>query len=93
MITRIEVTMMFQVKMGIRNMVMPGARIVMMVVMKFTAPRMVPNPLSARPNTHKSPPIPGVNVVLDSGAYAVHPNEAAPCGVRNPATAMSEPKL
>ena len=35
---------MFQVKIGIRNMVMPGARIVMIVVMKFTAPRMVPKP-------------------------------------------------
>ena len=37
-------TSVFQVKIGIRNMVMPGARIVMIVVMKFTAPRMVPKP-------------------------------------------------
>jgi hypothetical protein len=29
--------------MGIRHMVMPGARMQMMVVMKLTAPRMVPN--------------------------------------------------
>ncbi|CAB4628720.1 unannotated protein [freshwater metagenome] len=78
MIARIEVTKMFQVKIGMRNMVIPGARIVSTVVMKFTPPRIVPNPLRARPNTHKSPPIPGENVVFDSGAYANHPNDAAP---------------
>ena len=38
---------MFQVKIGMRNMVMPGARIVMIVVMKFTAPRIVPKPREA----------------------------------------------
>ncbi len=78
MSTRIDVTSAVQTKIGMRNMVMPGARIVMIVVMKFTAPRMVPNPLSARPNTQRLPPMPGVNVVSDSGAYAVHPKEAAP---------------
>ena len=78
MIAKIEVTKMFQVKIGIRNIVIPGARIVRTVVMKFTQPRIVPNPLSARPNTHKSPPIPGENVVFDNGAYANHPNDAAP---------------
>ena len=61
-------TRAFQVKIGMRNMVMPGARIVMIVVMKFTAPRIVPNPDSARPNTQRLPPRPGENVVLDSGA-------------------------
>ena len=68
MSTRIEVTIAFQVKIGIRNIVMPGARSVMMVVMKFTAPRMVPNPLMARPKTHRFPPAPGENVVDDNGA-------------------------
>jgi hypothetical protein len=43
------VTSMFQVKIGIRNIVMPGARIVMMVVMKLTAPRIVPK--TAQPQT------------------------------------------
>ena len=42
--TRIDVTRMFQVKIGIRNIVMPGARIVRIVVMKLTAPRIVPRP-------------------------------------------------
>ncbi len=62
------VTSVFHVKIGIRNMVMPGARIVMIVVMKLTAPRMVPKPASARPNTQRSPPSPGLNVVFDNGA-------------------------
>ena len=35
---------MVQVKIGIRNIVMPGARMQMIVVMKLTAPRMVPKP-------------------------------------------------
>lgn len=39
-----EVTRMFQEKIGIRNMVRPGARIVMMVVVKFTAPRIDERP-------------------------------------------------
>ncbi len=68
MITRIEVISTFQVKIGIRNMVMPGARRQMIVVMKLTAPRMVPKPLIARPITQRSPPRPGVNVEFDSGA-------------------------
>ena len=50
---------MFQVNIGIRNIVMPGARMQMIVVMKLTAPRMVPKPASARPKTHRSAPRPG----------------------------------
>ncbi len=70
-----------------RNIVIPGARIVKIVVMKLTPPRIVPRPEIARPITHRSPPIPGEYVELARGAYAVHPNDAAPPGVRNPATA------
>ena len=66
--TRIDVTRMVQVKIGIRNIVMPGARRQMIVVMKLTAPRIVPKPPSARPNTHRSPPSPGLYDVSDSGA-------------------------
>ena len=35
---------MFQVKIGIRNMVMPGARMQMIVVTKLTDPSSVPMP-------------------------------------------------
>ncbi len=64
---RIDVMSVFQVKIDMRNMVRPGARIVMMVVMKFTAPRIVPNPDIPRPKTQRFPPAPGENVVLDNG--------------------------
>ena len=72
----------FQVNMGIRNMVMPGARMQKIVVMKFTPPRIVPNPASTRPMIHMSPPIPGEYSALVSGEYAYQPNAAAPPGVR-----------
>ncbi len=35
---------MFQVKIGIRNIVMPGARMRKIVVTKLTEPRIVPRP-------------------------------------------------
>jgi hypothetical protein len=57
--TRIEVTSTVQVKIGIRNIVMPGARIVTIVVMKLTAPMIVPKPVMPKPRTHRSPPRPG----------------------------------
>ncbi len=47
---------------------MPGARIPMIVVMKLTAPRIVPKPASARPMIHRSAPIPGERSRLFSGA-------------------------
>src|SRR4051794_4068850 len=92
-IARIEVTSVFQVKIDMRHMVIPGARIVMIVVMKLTPPRIVPKPLSPRPSTHRLPPTPGENVAPDSGVYANQPKEAAPCGVRKPPTAISEPNV
>ena len=56
---RIAVTRISQQKIGIRNMVMPGARRQIMVVRKLTAPRIVPSPARIRPVAHKSPPGPG----------------------------------
>ncbi len=81
----------FHVKIGIRNIVMPGARIQMMVVMKLTAPRMDPNPENATPMIHMSAPTPGECTASESGAYANQPKSAAPCGVRKPAAAISDP--
>nr|CRL53196.1 hypothetical protein CPGR_00472 [Mycolicibacterium fortuitum subsp. fortuitum DSM 46621 = ATCC 6841 = JCM 6387] len=57
--TSIEVTRMFQVKIGIRNMVIPGARMQTTVVIMLTAPRMVPRPPTAMPRIHRSAPTPG----------------------------------
>ena len=61
------VTRVFQVKIGIRNIVRPGARMVMIVVMKLTAPRIVPRPASQRPMIQRSPPMPGEFTSFDSG--------------------------
>ncbi len=57
----------FQVKMGIRNMVMPGARRQKIVVTKLTPPRMVPSPDRVRPMIHMSAPTPGEYTELVSG--------------------------
>ena len=89
--TKIDVSNTFQEKIDILNIVIPGARIVKIVVMKLTPPRIVPTPLIARPTNHKSPPIPGEYCALESGAYAVQPNEAAPPGVKNPTKVMVPP--
>lgn len=64
---RIDVTRMFQVKIGIRNIVMPGARMHTTVVIMLTAPRMVPRPATIRPVIHRSPPAPGEWTASDSG--------------------------
>jgi len=57
----------FHVKIGMRHIVMPGARSVMIVVMKFTAPRIVPKPERPRPKTQRLPPSPGENEPSESG--------------------------
>ncbi|GAA3028330.1 hypothetical protein GCM10020000_01030 [Streptomyces olivoverticillatus] len=65
---RIEVKRMFQVKTGIRNSVIPGARRETMVAMKLTEPRVVLSPATTRPMAHRSPPAPGVCTASLSGA-------------------------
>ena len=67
MSTRIDVTSAFHTKIGIRNIVMPGARRQKIVVMKLTAVRMVPRPEMVRPMIHMSAPAPGENCALVSG--------------------------
>ena len=67
MSTRIEVSRTFQTKMGIRNIVMPGARMQMIVVMKLTAPRIVPRPPMVKPRIHRSEPTLGELIAFDSG--------------------------
>ena len=60
-------TKMFQVKIGIRNIVMPGARRQTIVVTMLTAPRIVPRPATTRPMIHRSAPAPGEWTASDSG--------------------------
>ena len=65
--TRTLVSSTFQTKIGMRNIVMPGARMQMIVVTKLTAPRMVPKPEKARPMIHMSAPMPGERTASESG--------------------------
>ena len=85
------VTSVFQTKIGIRNIVMPGARMVKIVVTKLTALRMVPRPAIHRPMTQRSPPTPGELTASLNGAYANHPKLAAPPGAMKPLMTMSPP--
>ena len=74
------VTSMFQVKIGIRNIVMPGARSMKIVVTRLTAPSTVAVLVTMTPTIHRSGPAPGEYVAPESGAYANHPKFAAPLG-------------
>ena len=56
-----------QVKIGMRNIVMPGQRMQKIVVMKLTPPRMVPRPPMARPSSHRSAPTSGELMALLRG--------------------------
>jgi hypothetical protein len=58
---------MFHVKIGIRHMVMPGARRHTTVVIMLTAPRIVARPPTISPTAHRFPPGPGENSARDSG--------------------------
>ncbi len=62
----VAVTRMVHTKIGIRNRVIPGARMLKIVVMKFTAPRIEAVPTSARPMIHRSVPTPSAR--FDNGA-------------------------
>ena len=55
-------------KIGIRNIVMPGARRVMIVATMLTAVRIVPKPAMIRPQIHRSAPTLGDSILLFSGA-------------------------
>src|SRR3954467_2335827 len=88
---RMLVTKMDQVKMGIRNIVMPGARRQTIVVSMLTAPRIVPRPATIRPLIQRLAPAPGVCAAVDSGAYAYQPKSGAPAGVTNEAIKIKEP--
>ncbi|CAB4855884.1 unannotated protein [freshwater metagenome] len=49
-------------------MVIPGARIVNIVVIKLTPPKIVPRPPIASPTNQRSAPMPGEYSAFESGA-------------------------
>ncbi len=66
--TRKAVTSWFQVKIGMRNMTIPGARRQNTVVIRLTAVKMPEKPASATPTIQRSPPGPGEWMYSVSGA-------------------------
>ena len=68
---RIAMTTTFQVKIGSRHIVMPGARIRNIVVRTFTPHQRCEIATSASPRIHRSAPTPGEHRASDSGGYAV----------------------
>src|SRR5918997_4235030 len=79
MTTSSEVVKFAQTSSGMRQKLMPGARIVMMVTRKFSAVAIDDAPANCTPIVKNSCPI-GTSV--DSGAYAVQPVENEPPGAR-----------
>ncbi len=62
------VTIWFHTKIGMRNMTMPGARKVKMVVMMLTAVKIPEKPVRPTPSIHRSAPGPGEWMDSVSGA-------------------------
>ncbi len=58
---------MFQVKIGRRNIVMPGARMATTVATTFTPVSTPDRPVRATDTIHRSAPTPGDRVTDDSG--------------------------
>ena len=75
----VAVASMPQVNIGIRSMLMPGAREVRIVAMMFTAARMDPIPVISSPAIHRSIPAPGGESLLAQGWVR------GPAGVTSPA--------
>src|SRR5215213_6210926 len=67
---------------GMRQKLMPGARIVMMVTRKLSAVAIEDAPANCTPIVKKSCPI---GTEVDSGAYAVQPVANEPPGAKNDA--------
>src|ERR1700761_14733 len=78
--TRSEVERFAQTSNGIRQKVIPGARMVMIVTRKLSAVAIEDAPANWTPSVKNTCPI-GADV--DSGADAVHPDANEPPGAKN----------
>src|ERR1700754_2048300 len=85
MTTSSEVEKFAHTSKGMRQKLMPGARIVMIVTRKFSAVAIEDAPANCTPIVKNSWPI-GTSV--DSGAYAVQPVANEPPGAKNDAVIM-----
>src|SRR5919199_1776954 len=80
--TSSEVVKLAHTRSGMRQKVMPGARMVMMVTRKFSAVAIDDAPANCTAMLKNSWPI---GTLVDSGAYAVHPVANEPPGAKNDA--------
>jgi len=62
-----------QTNRGIRSSVIPDVRILMMVVIKFTAPKIEEIPAKCKEKILKSTDAPAWAIPADRGGYTVHP--------------------
>lgn len=62
-----------QTNNGIRSKVIPGVRILITVVIKFTAPRIEDTPAKWREKIERSTEAPAWAMALERGGYTVHP--------------------
>ena len=81
----------FHVRIGMRNSVMPGARIVVTVVITLIAVSVPDVPVRITETIQKSPPRPGEPRGPESGGYANQPKSAAPPLLTKPSSMMQPP--
>src|SRR5919107_5470414 len=86
MTTSSEVVKLAHTRSGMRQNVMPGARMVMIVTRKFSAVAIDDAPANCTATVKKTWP---TGAVSDSGAYAVQPAANEPPGAKNDASIMS----
>src|SRR5262245_37783918 len=86
-----DISHRFQVRIGIRNNVIPGARISATVVITLTAVSVPDVPVRITDTIHRSAPSPGDPCGPDSGGYANQPKSAAPPALTNPSSMMRPP--
>src|SRR5579859_2900493 len=86
--TSSEVEKLAQTSSGIRKKLIPGARIVMIVTRKLSAVKIEENPANWTAMVKNSCPI---GIVVESGAYAVHPAANDPPGARKLINIMIPP--
>src|SRR3954468_5554524 len=83
MTTSSEVEKFAHTSSGIRQKLMPGARMVMIVTRKFSAVAIDDAPANCTPIVKNSCPM---GTSAESGVYAVQPVEKEPPGARNDAS-------
>src|ERR1700745_2338404 len=88
MTTSSEVEKFAQTSSGIRKKLIPGARMVMIVTRKLSAVKIEEKPANWTPIEKNSCP---VGIVVDSGAYAVHPDANEPPGARKLISMITPP--